>query len=386
MILDLGGEIARDPADSLTKRALAWEQPLLPGLASGTVRRWRGAATWIPPETHPLCRHRALDAEHRVFTVGREPPPNYQLEFDLGVLHRFALPGTRRLVDDGRTFTLTDEQNELPDELHGLGYVEQAPLPMLEVLELRRMPSTDQHVLIAGSEDPLYEVADPVAPLGWIEPFPIHPRRVEYHTEPWGVKVLRRNVDRRAWRHRYSIGLSAGECDTVALGSLLQAAGANLVALRPLADGRIATELAGPSSRRRDPILASRWIVAPLGWAGRRPQGWAFRATGSRFRNVLRRQPRAAVGSNPALGWLRRTPAPGFSPLFSAAHPVTGDQFLTRSELEAKDLGYHVDGILGFISDAGADSSPAAQPQAILWGSRFGVGRRYIEGPMPQSA
>ena len=72
-----------------------------------------------------------------MFTVGREPPPNYQLEFDLGVLHRFALPGTRRLVDDVRDLTLTDEQNELPDELHGLGYVEQAPLPMLEVLELR---------------------------------------------------------------------------------------------------------------------------------------------------------------------------------------------------------------------------------------------------------
>ena len=107
------------------------------------------------------------------------------------------------------------------------------------------------------------------------------------------------------------------------------------------------------------------------------------RATGTRARRLLRSQT-ARAGHVPSrgqqtLGWLRRRPATGYSPLFSATHPVSGDQFLTRSELEATDLGYSVDGVLGYIFDAGVDHSSVLEATTVLWGARFGQGRRYVE-------
>ena len=385
VILDCAHHVAPDPAGAEMRRALTWEAPLLPELAPGTVRRWEGIATWIPPETHPLCRHRALASEERVVTIGREPPEGHQLEFDLGVLHRFAMPGTLRLVDDGHSFTLTDDENRLGGDLRSLGFVEQAPFPMLEALELRRMPPTGQDVLVASRDDPLYGVTEHLGVLGWIEPLPIKPRRLTIHTAPWGVRPLRRYADKEAWRHRYRNGEWADkvrrEPDMVTLGALQMNGQPGLIALRRRADGRLETDLAGPAGASADPRVVARWLADPLRWAGRRPQAWAVRAAGSRARHLARglRSRRDCSGEVTVLGWLRPRPAPGFSPLFSATQAASGDQFVTRSEVEAEDLGYEVDGILGFISDAGLDRS-AAQPAAILWGSRFGEGRRYIEG------
>jgi hypothetical protein len=66
------------------------------------------------------------------------------------------------------------------------------------------------------------------------------------------------------------------------------------------------------------------------------------------------------------LGWLRRKDAPGCTALFSATHPVTGDQLVTRSAKEATDLGYLPDGVLGYILDTGADRFDA-QPYSVPW-------------------
>lgn len=382
--LDLRREPARDRGEALMRRALKWEPPRLPELTPGTVRRWAGAAAWIPPEAHPLCRHRAIDEERWVVTTERQPPVDHVLEFDLGVVHRFALPGTKRLVEHDGTFSLTEDQNEFDDDRRGLGYVEQAPLPMLDVLEVRRMPSTGQHVLVAGPDDPLGEVAEPVATLGWIEPFPIRPHKATTHKGPWGVVPLRRYTDRSNWRHRYRSGGGAEEPDSVGLGSLLPEPSEALTPLRLRSDGRLETDLVAPSTPSTDPRTAARWVAAPLTWSGGRPPSWAGRATASRARRLIysRTQGQAAEGAT-VLGWLRRFPATGFSPLFSATHPVTGDQFVTRSEIEACDLGYRIDGTLGFILDVGADRAMADQPKEILWGSRFGRQRRYLEGRKP---
>lgn len=383
--LDLRREPARDRGEALMRRALKWEPPRLPDLTPGTVRRWEGAAAWIPAESHPLCRHRAIDDQRWVVTTGREPPPDHVLEFDLGVVHRFALPGTRRLVEAGRTFTLSDEQDELDDDRRGLGYVEQAPLPMLDVLELRRMPSTGQQVLVSGPDDPLYEVAEPVATLGWIEPFPIRPHKATVHTGPWGVVPLLRYADTDSWRHRYRSGGDFDEPDSVGLGSLFPEPHDAFTPLRLRSDGRVETDLARPSTPSADPRTTARWVAAPLTWSGARPPVWAHRAAAGRARRLLRDRIRQdGAGSDAILGWLRRTPAAGFSPLFSATHPVTGDQFVTRSEIEAGDLGYRIDGTLGFILDLGADRSKEDQPKEILWGSRFGKQRRYVEGRSPR--
>lgn len=383
-MLNLDPAPGRDRAEAWVQRAVSWQAPRLPGLTPGAVRRWETAATWIPPETGALSRHRAGDDEDWAVTVDREPPPGYRLEFDLGAIHRSALPGTRRLVQDGDTFTLIDEQSELTDGRVALGYVEQAPLPMLDVLELRRMPASGRHVLVSGPADPLFNIAEPIRTLGWIDSFPIQPRWTKLHLGPWGAVALRRFVDRDAWRHCYRVGAPDDEPEGVSLGSLLRGPGDAVVPLLLRPDGRVETELARPSRASLDPRAAARWVVAPLGWNGGVPPAWAQRATGTRVRRLVRSQtgrPARAVarGKQATLGWLRRTSATGYSPLFSATHPVSGDQFLTRSELEATDLGYGIDGVLGYIFDAGADHPSVLESTTVLWGSRFGKSRRYVE-------
>ena len=345
------------------------------------MRRWEAAASWNPPETVPLCRHRALDGDDWIVTNSRQSPGGYRLEFDLGVIHRYAFPGTRRLVGDGEAFTLTDDENELTGGRQALGYVEQAPLPMLNVLELRRMPDSGKHVLVAGPDDPLFNWAEAVSTLGWIEAFPILPRHVPLHVGPWGAVALRRYVD--GWRHRYRTGERNGEAESVALGSLLREPGDALVELRVRADGRVETELATPSRASADPLLAARWMCAPLVWDAPPPPRWAQRAVGSRARHLMRSRTRSrAMGrrGHETLGWLRRAAATGYSPLFSATHPVTGDQFLTRSQLEATELGYRIDGVLGYVFDAGTDHPEALAATEVMCGSRFGKRRRYAEG------
>ena len=60
---------------------------------------------------------------------------------------------------------------------------------------------------------------------------------------------------------------------------------------------------------------------------------------------------------------------------------MTGDRFLTRSALEATDLGYRVEGVAGHVEDSLADRGPVPGPD-IPWASRFGRGARYAEGPL----
>ncbi|MEJ7893293.1 MAG: hypothetical protein WKF94_11705 [Solirubrobacteraceae bacterium] len=53
---------------------------------------------------------------------------------------------------------------------------------------------------------------------------------------------------------------------------------------------------------------------------------------------------------------------------------------MTRSELEATDLGYVVDGILGYVLLRLGQHYGLPAPPEIPWGSRFGQRRRYAEG------
>jgi glycosyltransferase involved in cell wall biosynthesis/GT2 family glycosyltransferase len=378
--LTLDREPARDRSVAWVHRAVSWQEPRLPGVDPDAPRRWDAAATWTPHDTAPLCRHRALNGDGWIVTNSRQPPPGYCLAYDLGVTHRFSFPGTSRLVADGASFALTDKQDELRDGRLALGYVEQVPLPMLNVLELRRDHETGCDVLVAGPEDPLFNRAEPLATLGWIDPFPINPRHTDLHLGPWGAVALRRYTDRNVWRHRYRVGAVGDESEGVALGSLLREPGEALVELRLRPDGRVESELARPSRASRDPRLVARWTFAPLRWPSVPPPS-AQRAAGSRARHLTRgwSPVRRAAARPEVLGWLRRTPAAGYSALLSATHPVTGDQFLTRSKIEATDLGYRVDGVLGYVFNAGADSPDVLRTTTVLWGSRFGRGRRYAE-------
>jgi hypothetical protein len=381
MRVELGHVAPEGASEALAALPLRWKEPSLPELTRGTVRRWRDMATWTPPETTVLCRHRALQSSHRIHSNRREPPTGYMLEFDLGCIRFHAAPGAHRLVTDDERLWVEDDESELPRGQRNLGFVEQAPFPMLDVLELRTLPDTGQPVLVAGEDDPLFDVARPSGVLGWIESFPIQPRRTLLQTGTWGLRTLMRMPEADGWRHRYVVASDEAPPGAVALGGLWHAPARGFVPLRPIGDGRLATELAAPSGPARA-AGAARWVSAPLRWTPR-PRTWALRASASRARRLAADlvAPAADGRGSAPLGWLRSRPGPGWSPLFSASHPALADQFLTRSELEARDLGFRVDGVLGFIADDGADRGHDKQPPEIRSGSRFGQRRRYLEGP-----
>jgi glycosyltransferase involved in cell wall biosynthesis len=351
--LNVNYDRSGDRSEVAMRDAVAHQPPRLPELTAGTVRRWDTSKAWMPPGTQPLCRHIEIDGERRIVSNDPEPPTGYELEFELGAPHTHAAPGTRRLVQAAEDFELSDEQNELGKDRHAYGFVEQQPLPLLEHLELRRAPETGQPVLVAGPDDPLFDLAEPVGSLGWIEPQPILPRRDLLHIGPWGVDRLWRYHDPAAWRHRYTTDLSLGGAGATALGSLFRDPAGDLVALRLRRDGRLASDMARPGRASRDPRKIGGWIGAPMKAAG---QGRA-RAAASRLRHLATHpgaRRRTETGGD-VLGWMRTVDSPGCSPLLSSTHPVTGDQLATCSVKEALAHGYLPDGVLGYILDAGSD-------------------------------
>jgi Glycosyl transferase family 2 len=354
--LSLTYDRSGDSSVTAMRDSVANQAPLLPELTPGTVRRWKSSEAWLPPGTQPLCRHLELDGDRRIVSNDPEPPYGYALEFELGALLEHAAPGTRRLVQSGQDFELSDEQNALGKHRHAYGYVEQEPLPLLERLELRIAPETGQPVLVAGPDDPLFDLAEPVGGLGWIEARPILPRHDPPHAGPWGVDTLWSRFDRAARRHRYGTDPPSDAAAT-ALGSLLRHPEEDLVALRQREDGRLVSDLAQPGRASRDPRKIGRWVTAPLTKAGREAAGEGPRGAAARLGRLALHPGarRLATDDGVVLGWLRMTDSPGCSPLVSATHPVTGDQLATCSAREALDRGYTLDGVLGYVLNAGTE-------------------------------
>ena len=383
MKVELAHTVPADSAEALTRRSMRTEPPILPELRPDTVRRWKGLPTWMPPETLVLCRHRRPGDELRTHRATRRPPPGFELEFDLGFVNRHAVPGTLRLVARDGGFELDDGHADVPDLESALGFVEQAPLPMLDVLEVRALNSTGQHVLVAGADDPLVPVTTPVATLGWVEGFPIQPKQLEVQTGSRGLRTLVRIQDDSRWRHAYAVDPVPAPASAIRLGGLLYREAQGFTPLVALPDGRLRSGILTPAEPPASPSRDSaRWVAAPLGWA-RPPRAWAARAAVSRARRLAQAATaRAAASGEETLGWLRTEPGYGWSPLFSATHPALADQFVTRSELEAMDLGYRVDGVLGYVCDVVADPADGHAGE-ILWTSRFGRRRRLAEGPAP---
>ena len=170
---------------------------------------------------------------------------------------------------------------------------------MMDVIELRKVRATGQHVLVAGAEDQLAGATDPVVALGFIEAFPIQPKRVA--VEPVAVRhlaLLERRTDRASWRHSYARvdwDGTSGDRSTLVLGAIWELGIPGTLPLVRTADGRLTSaSLPDPGDRRRSRCARRlRWVVAPLNW-DRRPHAWAIRATGSRLRHVARGAGRAA--------------------------------------------------------------------------------------------
>lgn len=369
-----------DPHDEWIRRACAWEGPRLPGLRRGIPRRWGGAATWQPADTTLLSRHRSEDGTRTVVTLDRVPPPGYRLEYDLGALHAHQLPGTKRLLgtNDG-SWLLTPFDGEAALDVHHLGWIEQAPLPMLEPLSLAHDPVTGRAVLVGGPEDPLADRVRGRQHLGWLESFPVLPREVDAPLVAPGFARLLRSVDAEGWRHHYAVVDANVPADHNApsLGGLWAASRPETVALQRDATGRIRSELLPGPARGPSRVVATvRWTVAPMTWAaGRLPKSWGVRAAVGRGRRIARGFD-AGFADAETLGHLRREPARGWTELWSGTHAVTGDQMLSPSRRELTDLGYVVDGSLGYIATAYASDPGALEAEEVPWGSRFGQGRR----------
>ena len=383
MKIDRNRSTVVDGPEQIVQRMIIWEPPALPGTEGERVARFRHTATWTPPGTRTLVRHRAPDGR-RVVTADRTPPPGFEIEFDLGVGHTHGLPGTHRLIAKPDGFLKTTVEGEVREPYRDLGYVESHALPMLDALEVRRVPETGQETLVCGAADPLFSVAEHVATVGFIDSYPIQPREPHDVRTRRTVKPLYRRVETTQGRHRYERGEPGGS-DAVLLATLRGDTAPGFIALSADGSGRVTSALMERGAKLGGPVASARWALAPLNWSERRvPHLWSVRAAAGRMRKLpetLRNRRGRDDRATEVLGYVRAEPAPGWTPLFSATHAIVGDQFLTLSELEARDLGYVIDGVLGYVSLRGAGERLVGPESEIKWASRFGQRRRYVIGP-----
>lgn len=358
--------------DALVWRALRTELPELPVLPPEAPRRYDPSRPWSPAGSVLLVRHRQIGSEHRIHSNSEHSPRGYELERRVGFVGNDPMPGSLRLTVEGDTLRISDPDHEPPVEQLVLGHIEQLPFVLLEPLELRRLRSTGQEVLCGDPADPIRGESDPVRALGYVETHPISPPTPGERHHTRGLRVLVRRLDPGLSRHVYET-LEPGEPappGATRLGSVWHRPGPGFTAL---ADGPAGSY----ESSLRD---TARWVVAPVRWAGAR---WGARAAVARAARLRRPTPAPGSPGEP-VGYLRRDPAAHWSPLFEAVHPVVGDRYLSRSALEAVDLGYALTRVAGHVCDLGADRAPGTTD--IPWASGFGRRRRYVEGALPGSA
>jgi glycosyltransferase involved in cell wall biosynthesis len=362
----------------------------LPELAGPRAPWFMGGLPWSPPGTIMLCRHRHLEEPRWVVTNHRKSPGGYFLEFDLGNINRFPLPGTVTLLSSSangaQRFATTEPYEGVPepalkltrgDDERVLGFLECAPLPLLDSVHLARHRATGQTVLISGTSDPLLPEVDLEVALGFIEPYPIHPRRPPADEHDYGMVSLMRTVDRVHRRHAYELARDPDQHAGIELGRLHTEPLVGSVAVRLSPDGTAGIE--GDDRDLPRPTLqgAARWTAAPLRWMDvsdipARVRAVAWRA-GESARH-LRRSPQE-VSRGPVVGYLFGDGAPGRVPLWSSTHPVTGDHLLTPSRIEAQDMGYLPAAQVGYMARPLSDEAHERRLE-VLWASRFGLKAR----------
>ena len=190
---------------------------------------------------------------------------------------------------------------------------------------------------------------------------------------------LVRAVDPVGGRHLYGVGAAPPGRVVEELGSLSEAPSPHCTPAWLTPEGYLVTRDYQPAAARPSPLLAARWTLAPLFWRGLAPLPARARTAGWRLRRLLAgRQPRASSLGGEPVGYLHREGGPERRPLYSAAHPVTGDQLLSISPSQAGDLGYGVVVLLGYLDalvpvTGGLRSD---QPRALPWASHWGLSAR----------
>lgn len=372
-------------------------KPAFAGVAA-SVARWTDAPTWLPACTAPLVRSQRFGFEEWTATATTLPPEGYIPEYYLGVVHLRALQGTKRITRDNEHGYVSVALGGKPtaDEMdESLGYVEEVAFTMLEPLLVCRHVGTGAPLLICGEDDPLRGSVEwpPLAVLGYIDRFPVNPREVPTTppTRAW-LRGLLRVVDPGARRHRVALGAMPPGQHPWELGALLDRDPGGGVATWIDADGRLHTDNYAPTRHPYDVRRTLRWVGAPANWRG-------FGRGQARARAMVRRSIEAArhtvdrpglAASLPRPGepvaWLLPDPGLDRHPIFSAIHPVTADQLVTRDPSEARELGYSRARILGYALSLAPVTGMLRRPHmSIPWGSRFGEALTRSEDPHPDA-
>jgi hypothetical protein len=388
-------QTAAGRAERRGRHALA---PVLPGLPRDGIRRWVGSGTWTPVETIPLCRHRRIGGEDRVFTNSRIPPPGHEIEFDLGTIQYFPKPGTHPLVVDERGVPRLAEPEEVgrgvgtslidPDAtdppgggVRVIGHLEQVPFPMFLALEAGVDPTTGQTVLVSSTDDQLGPRVVDRRTLGFIESYPIEPRHPPTSDYSLGLAGLVCGVDQGGRRHVYEVGAVPDGVLVGELGSVLTDDRPGLIPLRCGPGGVVTTGRDLVVPERPSLHVAARWTLAPLAWRG--PWGRV-----ARLRAVARRTletllaflglTRAGSGGRGErdLGFLLPDPGQGRVSLYSSFNPVNGDQLLTRTIHAAATMGYTPPVLLGYLrTTTPVTGVRRLRAVAVPGASRFGANR-----------
>ena len=379
----------RDSGERLERQFQDERDPIVPAMDHGRMQRWVDALSWTPAETLLLCRHRRVGGEERVVTNSRRPPRGFELEYDLGCVHEFQLPGTAELIARGpQGFEVVPDPGDGTSSIPGprspetLGYVGEHRLPLLELLEIGFHEASGQWLLVSGDEDALREELGDVRPLGFVEAFPTLPR-IPRSTHRIGLRPLLRTVDAAAFRHRVRAGEAPPGELSLELGAMHEEPQEGSIPIW-IVDDRVVVGEAPPAPGAPSRSASLRWAAAPLSWRDLADQPLKRRA------GLSARRLRAAAAATsdpgpqpgePPAGYLWADPDGDFRQLlYVATHPVTGDQLVTPWPNEASDLGYGAATPIGWSARvAPATGSLGPRPVPIPWASRLGVtARRYL--------
>ncbi len=353
-------------------------QPLLPGTGAYEVPRWKDTPTWIPPLSSLAIRYRELDGNRRIVTSGPEPV-GYVPEHHLGTLRSTSLEGTARVVRIGDQYQAIPrgEWEKLPEDAEELGYAELAHLPGLDVLAVAVHRATKQPLLVTLPEDPILDEVDVIEALGCIDPFPLKPREAPSSQRGDGLLGLAMSIDLVARRHRYAVGsLPVGE-SVGELGALAESGIQGSIPLWIVNDCVVTDRHVAPTVWS-GATTAARWTLEPAAWRGLASRGVQAKAAVRRLSiaavQARRRRFPAAQPEGPPAGWLFEAARPGLTPLYTAYHPVTGDQLLSRSSQDSAHLGYVAPALLGYLRlEAPLTGNLDQRQLPIPWARRFGA-------------
>lgn len=352
--------------------------PALPGTNGYEIPRWKASPTWIPTLSVPVTRYRERDGERRIVTSG-PAPAGFVAEHCLGALRTTSPMGTERLLRVGDDYLTAprDGSDEIPAGAEEIGSVELAPFPQLDCLALAVHRSTGQNVLVTLPDDPIVEQVDVVRALGFIEPVPLKLDRVPDSHRSVGLVGLVKAVDHEQRRHHYAIGsVPAGEL-VGELGALAESELQGSIAAW-IVNGRLVTERHRPPATKPSPASVARWTLEPASWS-------EIASLSARTRTVLRRgsigatrlaltPPQTPIPAGDPAGWLFEGERPGLVALHVAYHPVTGDQLLTRSPQDAREMGYDAPEPIGYIRLAAPVTGDLSQNIfPVPWARRFGA-------------